>query len=307
MSSSQQVTSSLSPVVLVLVRIVVICIICGLMLGLSVAADSPVIELLEPVTVVEMVAIIALGINLIVFIPAFALQTEKFYDLTGSLTYLTCTCYSLISGTRSVRAYVASGMVFVWAVRLGSFLFLRVMQAGKDDRFDEIKPNFLRFLIAWALQGLWIFLTAYPVFIINSDVTTAEFGTVQDIVGCAIWGLGFLIEVVSDRQKSYWRSLPENKGRFIEYGLWYYSRHPNYFGEVVLWIGMFIISTSSLQGTQWFAVISPVFVFCLIFFVSGVRLLEIKSDERFGESDDYQNYKETTSIFVILPKLGKRF
>mmetsp|Transcript_14809 Transcript_14809/g.37452 ORF Transcript_14809/g.37452 Transcript_14809/m.37452 type:complete len:268 (-) Transcript_14809:116-919(-) len=258
----------------------------------------------------EMVAIIAFGIQIAAFVPAFVFQTEKFYDLTGSLTYIVCGLYSFLAGPSAlddpeVTDVVATALLLVWALRLGSFLFLRVTSSGGDDRFDAIKPDFLRFLLTWIIQGLWVFLTAYPVFIANATRGSGDFGAVA-VVGLVIWVLGFGIEVVADRQKSTWRKDPANRGKFIEYGLWYYSRHPNYLGEVTLWFGMFVLCSPDLSGTQFASVISPVFVFCLIYFVSGVRLLEKKADSKWGGQPDYENYKANTSVFLLLPKGKKR-
>lgn len=186
-------------------------------------------------TIVETSAFLAFIIQFIVFIPAYLFQTEKFYDLTGSLTYLTIISYSYsaglqydnISSSFRVIPTVASCLVILWALRLGSFLFQRVIQDNGDKRFEEIKPNFVRFLVAWTLQGLWTFLTAFAVIIANSSATGYESFGVVSIIGLIIWILGFFIEVVSDQQKSKWRKDPSNKGKFIEVGLWYFSRHPN--------------------------------------------------------------------------------
>lgn len=260
-------------------------------------------------TIVEVTIAWAFLVNLVVFIPAYIFQTEKFYDLTGSLTYLSCTWYSYSAGLQGsqvlARPTIASVFVSLWAMRLGWFLFNRILQDGKDGRFDEIKPNFVRFLNVWALQGLWVSLTAYAVFIANASSVEGSLGA-TDIIGIIVWAIGWAIEVVADRQKRIWRADPSNKGKFIEDGLWYYSRHPNYAGEVQLWLGMFILCLGAFEGTQWTAVISPIFVFCLIFFLSGVPMLEKGADKKWGHLKDYQNYKATTSVFLVLPKLGKR-
>jgi len=282
----------------------------GIGYGLAVA-KSPDDDITNgKTTIVETVLIISFAIQILAFIPAFAFQTEKFYDLTGSITYLTCTWYSFYAGGRissdfqlGTRSIIVSILVTIWGLRLGSFLFRRVLRDSKDGRFDELKPSFALFFMTWMLQGLWVFLTAYAVYIINAESTT-ESNTlaVTDYVGLCIWISGFTIEVVSDHQKSYWRTLPENKGQFINYGLWYYSRHPNYFGEMVLWWGVFVMSLEVLEGTQYCAVISPIFVFCLIYFVSGVRMLEKRSDEKFADNDAYWEYKRNTHVLIPLPK-----
>lgn len=289
----------------------IVTLICiGLSQLLAWLAAGKVDGFLDPLTTMQSVALISMIINLLVFVPAYIYQTEKFYDLTGSITYLTCTWYSFVAGSYdsasntlvySVRSLVVSCMVTVWALRLGYFLFRRVLRDGKDGRFDDIKPKFYLYLMTWALQGLWVFLTAFCAFIINTSQQPAEF-LVTDYIGFAVWLICFGIEVVADHQKSAWRAKPENKGKFIDVGLWYYSRHPNYFGEVTLWLGIFIIASGFLVDTQWVAVIAPIFEFCLIYFVSGVNKLEKRSDEKFGALEDYKEYKRTTNVFFIVPK-----
>eukprot|EP00924_Labyrinthula_sp_SR-Ha-C_P015365 snap_masked-scaffold_126-processed-gene-0.1-mRNA-1 protein AED:0.11 eAED:0.12 QI:0/0/0/0.66/1/1/3/0/333 len=263
---------------------------------------------------------IALLIQVLVYIPSFIYQTEKFYDFTGSITYITCTIYSLLAGARSaaiavnsdstfefgVKAIIASACTLLWCTRLGYFLFKRVLKVGEDSRFDAYKPNPLSFLRVWALQGLWVFLTAYCVFILNAeqnqDVSSFSDLAVLDILGLAIWVFGFGVEVIADSQKGSWRESKNKKYPFIDYGLWYYSRHPNYFGEMTLWWGIFILTLDSLRETQFAALFSPIFVFVLINYASGVPILEKRADEKFGHLDEYWEYKRTTSSLVPLPR-----
>ncbi|MEO0800463.1 MAG: DUF1295 domain-containing protein, partial [Pseudomonadota bacterium] len=120
-------------------------------------------------------------------------------------------------------------------------------------------------------------------------------------VGIAVWALGFGIEVIADWQKSRWRENEANRGKFIDVGLWAWSRHPNYFGEIVIWVGMAIIAVPVLQGWQYVTLISPVFVFFLLTKVSGVPLLEQRSDEKWGGQDDYEAYKARTPVLMLKP------
>lgn len=240
-------------------------------------------------------------INWIVFIPANLLQTEKFFDLTGSLTYITVTLTAVfLTDELDDRAKVLAALVIIWAVRLGSFLFVRVMQDGKDDRFDKIKPDFLRFLNVWTLQGLWVTLTAAAALIAITSTARKELD-VFFYIGLGIWVIGFLIEVIADAQKRQFKKNPTNKGKFIQTGLWSKSRHPNYFGEIMLWLGVFIIAIPVLQGLQWIAILSPVFVTLLLVRISGVPGLEAKADKKWGGQEDYEKYKANTP--VLIPKL----
>lgn len=204
----------------------------------------------------------------------------------------------------------ATCFALIWTLRLGTFLFSRIKRDGKDGRFDALKPKWSTFLIVWVLQALWCSLTALAVFTVNAsqesflsddyvDRTTEWIG---GGIGIAIWLLGFGIEVVADNQKKVWRADPSNKGKWIDVGLWHYSRHPNYFGEATLWLGMLILCAPSFQNTQWAAVISPIFVTFLLTKVSGVPMLEQRADEKWGGNPEYEKYKRTTSVFIILPK-----
>ena len=253
------------------------------------------------------IPVYALGVALafliqwLAFIPAWVNRTEKFYDLTGSITYLTVTVTALLlSPGADARAWLSGGLVTVWAVRLGSFLFLRIRAAGEDRRFREIKQSFGRFLLTWTLQGLWVaFSLAAALAAITS--TLRRDLDLFAVMGTAIWLTGFLIEVIADRQKSAFNAMPGNKGKFIQSGLWSWSRHPNYFGEIVLWIGVTVIALPILQGWQWVTLISPVFIVILLTRISGVPLLESRADQKWGGEAEYESYKARTSILVPLP------
>ena len=246
-------------------------------------------------------ATIIFVIQWLAFIPAFVFQTEKFYDLTGSITYLTAVIISILSADKlDIRSIVLACLIGIWAMRLGSFLFVRVFQDGGDGRFDKIKPSFSRFLLTWTLQGLWVFLTAVCALTALGNSGKVELGLVG-FIGIAIWILGFAIEVISDSQKRKFRANPAKETPFITNGLWAYSRHPNYFGEVVLWIGIAIVALPTLAGLQYISLISPIFVYLLLTKVSGIPLLEQRADARWSDNDDYIKYRDNTP--VLFPKL----
>jgi steroid 5-alpha reductase family enzyme len=240
-------------------------------------------------------------IQWLVFIPAYWRQTEKFFDLTGSLTYITVSTLALfLSGGVDGRAILVWALVVIWAVRLGTFLFSRIKKAGKDDRFDEIKPSFIRFLNVWTIQGLWVTFTLIVALVTITTTNRKELDLLA-LIGFLVWVFGFTMEVVADYQKSRFNANPANQGKFIQTGLWSRSRHPNYFGEIVLWIGVMIIALPVLQGWQWVALISPVFVTLLLTRVSGIPLLEKKAEQKWGGQADYEAYKKTTP--VLIPRL----
>ncbi len=239
------------------------------------------------------------------FIPAFLRQTEAFFDLTGSITYITVTVLAVIlSPAVDARSTLLLVFILVWAIRLGTFLFRRIRAAGEDRRFREIKPSFARFLMTWTLQGLWVaFTLAAALAVITSEIRVAL--GAYALVGSLVWLLGFAIEVIADWQKSRFRSDPGNAGKFINNGLWSWSRHPNYFGEIVLWVGIAIIALPVLRGWQWLMLISPVFVTLLLTRISGVPMLEVRADEKWGGQSDYEAYKARTSVLIPLPPKGR--
>jgi steroid 5-alpha reductase family enzyme len=237
-------------------------------------------------------------IQWVAYLPAYLMQTEKFYDLTGSLTYLTVVTLALaLSPGVDARSWLLWALVVVWALRLGSFLFRRIRKAGKDDRFAEIKPSWIRFLNAWTIQALWVTFTASTA-MIAITTTTRKALDVFALIGFVVWIFGFALEVVADSQKSRFNADPQNKGKFIHSGLWSRSRHPNYFGEITLWIGVLIIALPVIKGWQWVALISPVFVTLLLTRVSGIPLLEKKADQKWGGQEDYEAYKQQTPVLI---------
>tara|TARA_A200000113_G_C8820007_1_gene340115 strand:+ start:189 stop:1052 length:864 start_codon:yes stop_codon:yes gene_type:complete len=241
---------------------------------------------------------LAFAIQWIAFIPAYVFQTEKFYDLTGSLTYLSVIWYSLVFSSNQFTNLNGANIVIVllislWAIRLGSFLFMRIHHDGEDKRFRSIKPSASQFFMTWTLQGLWVSLCSMCALTAISSTT----GVVMNAffyIGLALFILGFVVEVIADKQKSAFRANKENKDKFITSGLWSKSRHPNYFGEIVLWAGIAVMSFSSLQGLQYLTLISPIFTYLLLVYVSGVRMLEARGDMKWGDNPDYQDYKKKT-------------
>ena len=255
----------------------------------------------EVVPVFALCGVLAFAVNWAAFVPAAIKRTEHFYDLTGGITYITVTVVAvLLSSSLDLRSAIVAGMVMFWSIRLASFLFMRISRAGKDSRFEKIKTQPPRFFLAWTLQGLWVLLTAACALVVITGGNREALGIVG-YVGIVIWTIGILIEIVADQQKSAFRADPANKGKFIHTGLWAWSRHPNYFGEIVLWTGMAIIAVPVLEGWQWATLISPVFVFFLLTKISGVPMLEDAADERWGGQDDYEAYKRNTPVLVMRP------
>ena len=242
----------------------------------------------------------AVLIQFLIFLPSFLFQTEKFYDLTGSLTYISVTSIAYFSldnpTTIDTILYL---YVIVWAGRLGIFLFRRINKDGKDERFDKAKKKFFWFLQYWMGQAAWVVFSAGASILAILSPVEAEL-EVLAFIGIFLWWSGFLIEVISDYQKRKFRETSDPKTEFISTGLWARSRHPNYFGEITLWVGMAVISLSSLSGIEYVtAVVSPLFVYLLLRKAEGVPMLERIADERYGELSDYQEYKANTPVLMM--------
>ena len=256
------------------------------------------IALLTDLVLVKNLVILIFCVQWISFFPAYIFQTEKFYDLTGSITYLSIVFSAVyITGSQNIADYIIVGCVAIWALRLGSFLFMRIHKAGDDRRFRLIKPNFTRFLMTWTLQGMWVSMCLLCVL----TALSSNNGVILNNIffgGLFVFILGFSIEIIADHQKTIFRKDEKNKDKFISTGLWAYSRHPNYFGEIMLWFGISVMSFSSLSGLQYLTLISPIFVYILLVYISGVRILEEQGLKKWGSLESYNEYiKNTPSLF----------
>ena len=253
-------------------------------------------------------AVLCIGVQWLAWIPASMAKTERFYDLTGGLTYLIVVGFSLWAGSQSeapsLRELIVSLLVVIWAVRLSSFLYFRIHRTGKDGRFDQLKTSPIRFLVPWTIQGLWVFLTMIVVIVINSQTGSAPALGIWDAVGLSIWLLGFSIEVVADNQKTVFNTESNNQGKWIDSGLWSYSRHPNYLGEILLWTGIACFGISCFTGLERVAWISPIFIYLLLTKLSGIPILDRRALEKWGDDVEYQRYRENTP--ALFPRLRKK-
>jgi len=244
------------------------------------------------------IAAIGFFIHWLIFIPSYLLKTEKYYDITGTIAYLVMTGLAVFSSHElHLRSQVVAILIAVWALRLGLFLLVRVFQVGEDKRFHEVKTSFSRFLVWFSMSALWVFLTTANALtlILNN---TSLIGDGYFFIGLIIWLIGFATEVTADEQKRRFRNNAENNGQFITTGLWSISRHPNYFGEIMVWIGMAVISFPVLSGWQYATLISPVFVTVLLTRVSGINLLEASSDKKWDHLESYKEYKQKTPVLI---------
>ncbi|WOJ97185.1 DUF1295 domain-containing protein [Congregibacter brevis] len=278
--------------------------IIGIAIAVAIAAGMAIAGSYEGheltgMPVFALIAALAFAIQWLVFIPAYISQSERYYDFTGSVTYVTVVACA-VTVNNDPRSQLLAALVAVWALRLGSFLFLRIRDAGSDRRFDRIKPFFFRFMMTWTLQGLWVLMTAAAALAAMTSTQTPKLG-VFGMLGLAVWLTGFAIEVTADRQKRDFRRDPDNADRFIQQGLWAWSRHPNYFGEILLWCGIAIIAFPALQGWQYATLISPVFVYLLLTKISGIPMLDAHAVKKWGHEEEYQAYRKATPVLFPRP------
>ena len=254
--------------------------------------------------IVKNAVLLAYVIHWIAYIPAYIFQTEKFYDLTGSVTYLSVVWFVFLSTYQSISLnfgnLILVLLISIWTIRLGLFLFMRIHKAGEDKRFRTIKTSASQFFMTFTLSGLWVTLCSMCALVAISSPEGLVMNALT-YVGIILFIIGFGIEIVADNQKTAFRSIEANKDSFITSGLWSKSRHPNYFGEVLLWFAIAVISFSSLEGLQLITLISPVFTYILLVYVSGVRMLEDMNDKKWVDDENYKSYKENTPM--LFPKL----
>ena len=250
---------------------------------------------------VQNIVLLVYIIQWVAFIPAYMFQTEKFFDLTGSITYSSVFIYCIYlatSGDLNWGSLVISILVILWAGRLGTFLFTRIAKDGEDKRFRTIKPDIAQFFMTWTLQGMWVSLCSLCAITgIASDTGII----VNNIfyIGLVMFIGGFAIEIVADQQKTAFRAIPENRNKYITSGLWSKSRHPNYFGEITLWTGVAVMSFSSLSGIEYLTLISPIFTYLLLVKISGVRMLEGRGQKTWGNDEDYIAYMKNTPMVML--------
>lgn len=245
--------------------------------------------------------LIVLAVQILFFIFASALKTDKVTDLSYSMTFVAMALILLFAGAQyAVPQLLIALLIIVWGLRLGGYLFSRIIRLKKDDRFDGIRENILSFAGFWILQAITIWLVLLPSIIVLSMQSTLT-TSAMTWVGAVVWAIGFIIETVADAQKYRFRNDPTNNGRWIDRGLWRTSRHPNYFGEMLCWWGLFLIAAPHLEGMMMLSILGPIFITFMLLFVSGVPTVEKKAEEKYGDNPEFLAYKNRTSVLVPLP------
>jgi steroid 5-alpha reductase family enzyme len=257
-----------------------------------------------------LVAIVTIVLQGIYFLVTCLGRVEKVSDFAAGTNFIIIAIFTLCLGESWLwRQLVVTAMVCIWGTRLSGYLLYRMVQIGEDNRFDK-NTSCVQFAGFWTFQAIWVFTVSLPVVFINSPTTYKKepklivhsFEIWQDITGVSLWGVGLIIESFSDMQKFYFKDNPRNQGKWCTYGLWKWSRHPNYFGEILCWWGVFSLSSTTLIGNQWTAILSPLFTSFILLFLSGIPLLEKKADDRYGGLPEYLDYKRDVSVLIPIPQ-----
>ncbi|GMH45935.1 hypothetical protein BSKO_13899 [Bryopsis sp. KO-2023] len=246
--------------------------------------------------------ILDLALNWGAWIIAAIFKTEKFYDAVGSLSFCTVALSSLINGNHfHARQIGVTGMILVWTVRLGTFLLYRAIKFGGDSRFKEATEKPALYFVYWTMQAAWVWVCCLPLTFLNAKASNPGLGP-SDIIGIILYVTGMLTEVTADFQKLFFKMNPDNRGQFVNVGLWKNARYPNYFGEMLIWWGIFVTSIKGLSGVEFVSVVSPCFVMLLLLTVSGIPLQEKQAKERWGQDPAYQEHRRRTNLLVPIPK-----
>jgi len=248
-------------------------------------------------------AAIAIGLNLFLFVPAFFFKTDKLTDFSYTLSFFIVGATLFTLSTQTLLHALLLLMITLWALRLGGYLFIRIHKIKKDKRFDGKRESFLWFFRFWFIQGVSVFVILIPsTYFFAADNPSLNTLT---IVGFLVWFFGLLVEGFADYQKYTFINNEANKGKWIDTGLWKYSQHPNYFGEITVWVGVFLFTCSVLVGTEYvYALSSPLFIIILLLFISGIPILGKAANERWGSEHAYQEYKRRTS--KLIPWFNKK-
>ena len=260
----------------------------------------------EDINNLSICAIVTIAMQLVFFLVACTCKFDKVTDFAGGTNFVVLAVLTLVlAGTYHWRQILVTSLVVAWGLRLSGYLLYRIIKIGEDDRFDDKRSDPVRFAMFWIFQAVWVFTVSLPVIFINAprsaEYLSPDSFTPMDIIGSILFATGLLCEAVSDQQKFSFRNNPENRGMWCQVGLWKVSRHPNYFGEILVWVGIFIISTSICVSVEWVGILSPVFTASILLFLSGIPLLEQKSDQRHKMKEGYLEFKEKTSPLVPLP------
>ncbi|KAM3065423.1 hypothetical protein ACMFMG_011456 [Clarireedia jacksonii] len=263
--------------------------------------------------------LITVAYQLFFFSIAFSFKFDKLTDFAGGTNFVVLAIITLaFSGHHNARQIVASLFIMVWGARLSAFLLFRILKTGKDDRFDDKRDKFFPFLGFWVFQMLWVWIVSLPVTLLNSPKVTRfpqpDFGTASDIAGVILYAIGIVMETVSDAQKYRFRAHQSDKSAICDKGFFSWTRHPNYFGEIIIQFSIYMIAVSpaaegyvhgGARKALYASILGPIFLTTLLMFVSGLTLQERpgakKRYEKNNHWEEYSRYLNRTSILIPFP------
>lgn len=241
------------------------------------------------------------------FFIAQAKKNNGLADIAWGLGFMVVAIASLLATKEplSLVNLTITVLVLIWGSRLFFYLGLRNWNRPEDYRYVQMKEKWKTniplksFLYVFMLQGVLLFVISLPIqlaFMVDTTLS-GPVPTIIYVIGLLLWIIGFYFEAVGDKQLKDFKKNPENKGKILQTGLWAYTRHPNYFGETMMWWGIFVILIASLEPITFFGIIGPGLITYLLLFVSGVPLLE----KKYKDNEIFQAYARKTSIFFPLP------
>jgi steroid 5-alpha reductase family enzyme len=207
-------------------------------------------------------------------------------DVAWGLGFILISLLTLFQNP-TTKMVVSTVLVLIWGLRLAAHIYQRNIKKKEDERYKQWKNN--AYVKVFLTQGFFMWLISWPIF--------WSFGGINQLnmAGVLVWLIGFYFEAVGDWQLKKFIENPANKGKIMQSGLWAYSRHPNYFGEVTMWWGIWLVNL----GQNWWTIVGPMTITFLILKVSGVPLLEAK----YAGNPEFEKYKKRTSVFLPLPKM----
>lgn len=239
---------------------------------------------------------ISLLIQAIFFAFAATLKTDTVTDLAYGLSFvILAVLLSLRNDPSQSAQWVLSLMVVVWGVRLAGYLFYRILRMKRDPRFDGVRERFWSFFRFWLFQGIAIWVILLPV-TVWFDAPRPWNGFMS--AGLFVWAVGLVIETVADLQKFRQKVRANGADRWMASGLWRYSRHPNYFGELLCWWGVFLYVAGDLSGWAWLSILGPMALTGLLLYATGIPTLEKSAERKWGNNAAYQEYKRKTSLLI---------